>query len=136
MAQKAIWRPRQRLLGGLRTLASAYVSVVSSTLYSWLQVMRFHSAPPLPYGSETDVPPPPRGWGLAERSPRPRGGIPLGMSIPELPGRGRKLAVARHSSVLQEMLAPGAVETTRLRLTRLSLRLIAESLLGGQRDRR
>lgn len=40
-------------------------------------VMRFHSAPPLPYGSETDVPLP---------SPRPRGGIPLGMSIPELPG--------------------------------------------------
>ncbi|CAE6929270.1 unnamed protein product [Symbiodinium sp. CCMP2592] len=43
----------------------------------WKRVMRFHSAPPLPYGSETDVPPP---------SPRPRGGIPLGMSIPELPG--------------------------------------------------
>ncbi|OLP92781.1 hypothetical protein AK812_SmicGene25360 [Symbiodinium microadriaticum] len=44
------------------------------------QVMRFHSAPPLPYGSETDVPPP---------SPRPRGGIPLGMSIPELPLPGQ-----------------------------------------------
>lgn len=43
-------------------------------------VMRFHSAPPLPYGSETDVPPP---------SPRPRGGIPLGMSIPELPLPGQ-----------------------------------------------
>ncbi|CAE7513838.1 unnamed protein product [Symbiodinium natans] len=42
-------------------------------------VRRLHSAPPLPYGSDTDVPPP---------SPPPRGGIPLGLSIPEIPEPG------------------------------------------------
>ena len=54
---------------------------------------------------------------MAERSPRPRGGIPLGMSIPELPlpGQGTKRTMGRHGSLFQaRMLALGAVETTRL----------------------
>ena len=54
---------------------------------------------------------------MAERSPRPRGGIPLGMSIPELPlpGQGTKRTMSRHGSLFQaRMLALGAVETTRL----------------------